>query len=462
MKKKFFEYYKPSEKDFESLWKKCLFVFDTSVLINLYEFSPKVRDEFLEILKKNSDRIWIPHQVAKEYQNRRPFAIREQRAIHQQLRNEFIETQEKINQNIEKSIQYHPFIDKNQLEEEIKKLFSNLIAYLKKCEENYPDLIKKDIVGEKIDYLFDGKVGDGCEDSELQTLFKTGAQRYAQKIPPGFADKEAKDNFKQYGDLILWQQIIRHSKSTKKSVIFVTNDQKPDWWFIYIRDKPFEKEILSPRPELIKEFFEKTQNQFFMYNPSGFMEAARKYLKQKVSDTAIKEVEDVSKKQETRDPRLKLGYDYFSEYNNKFDLPREIPEFLKITGYEPARDSSGNIFLRSTDNRNELPQDIIPGYNKVTGYGESPGSIFLRSTDNRDETRTYTTIIPETNSRLNFDEFFKIHNGIPQELRDLRVGSDLNFDRKYPAPQIAMSNPIFPKEDDTTVRKKPAPRKKSS
>jgi hypothetical protein len=443
MKKKFFEYYKPSEKDFEGLWKKCLFIFDTSVLINLYEFSPKVRDEYLEVLKKNSDRIWIPHQVAKEYQWRRPSIIREQKAIHQQLRNEFLKTRDSIIENIEKSIQYHPFFDKTQLEDEVKKIFSNLIAYLRKCEEGYPDLIKKDIIGEKIDILFDGKVGDECTDDELQKIFTSGAKRYIQKIPPGFADQGAKDNFKQYGDLILWHQIIRHSISSKMPVIFVTNDQKNDWWFIHFQGT--EKEILGPRPELIKEFFEKTKNSFYMYNPSDFLEASRKYLKQKVSDVAIKEVQNVSKKPETGYGRDSSGNYFYKNYiDNCIELrPRDtMADLLRNARYEPI--TSGSIFVRSTDNPTELrPGETMVDLLRNARYEPiTSGSIFVRSTDNPTELRPGERIF----------EF----------ARDASSGSLINVNRENLFPnKDVYSSPIIPQFDENFGTRKPPTRKKT-
>lgn len=387
MKKKFFEYYNPSENEFEGLWKKCLFIFDTSVLINLYEFSPDVRDEFLDILKANSDRIWIPHQVAKEFQWRRPSVIREQRAIHQQLKKEFLETEKKFIENIEKSIRYHPFIDKKRLEEEIKKSFSNLVAYLKKCEDNYPDLIKNDIVREKIDSLFDGKVGPEFKESEIQGIYLEGAKRYAQKIPPGFADKDAKDNFKRYGDLILWRQIIRHSISSKKPVIFVTNDQKNDWWFThFFQEKPTEKEILGPRPELIKEFFEETKHSFYMYNPSDFMGASRKYLKQKVSDSAIKEVQDVSKRQ-AKGYGQGVPRDYYIRLADSWNESHGIPSVLTVNGDVSRSVPSGSGFVISNDDRCSVR--IAPGTRILSSDDDrcsvriAPGTRILSSDDDR-------------------------------------------------------------------------------
>lgn len=393
MKKTFSEFYKLSEKELELLWKNCLFVFDTSVLINLYEFSPKVRDEFLEVLKKNTDRIWVPHQVAQEFQWRRPSVIREQRKIHQLLKENFHTYQEKIIVDIEKSIEYHPFIDKNLLATEVKSKFSELIAYLKKCESDYPDLIKKDIVGEKIEALFENKVGGEFSDDERDKTYNDGFKRYAQKIPPGFADKDSKDNLKQYGDLLIWYQIINESKASNKPVIFVTNDQKSDWWFVYIQEKPFEKEILGPRPELIKEFYTKTKNQFYMYTPSNFLEASRKYLKQKVSDGAIKEVKDISKRRSVSTWGTNLiGTVSLSEALSGQSVlqPREtISEYVKRAQYEPI--GLNGVLLRSTDASGNIQRVDDTGIRSVidTQYesGSSPGSIFFRSTDNPNSIR---------------------------------------------------------------------------
>ena len=322
MKIKFPEYYKPTEKEFEYLWENCIFVFDTSVLINIYEFSPKARDTFLGILKKISDRVWIPNQVAKEYLSRRQFLIREQKEIHQKIQEKFKETKDSLIQEIEKTVIFHPYIDKNELNEKIKKYFRYLNSYLRKCEENYPDLVKKDSIGEKIDSLFNGKVGDECAIEELKQLYKEGAERYSQKIPPGFANQQTKDNIKQYGDFIIWHQIIQYAKIKNKPVIFVIDDVKNDWWLIHNYQKS-NKEILSPRPELIKEFFLKTNNSFFMYNSENFMESYRKYLKEDVSNETIKEVRDLRTKQSGSEKLFIFDSKISKNWN-------DLPEWIRI------------------------------------------------------------------------------------------------------------------------------------
>jgi len=43
-------HYKPSEEEFQKLWDKCIFVFDTNILLNVYRYSEKTRDRLFEIL----------------------------------------------------------------------------------------------------------------------------------------------------------------------------------------------------------------------------------------------------------------------------------------------------------------------------------------------------------------------------------------------------------------------------
>ena len=50
MKVKFSQFYRPSKEEFQKMWEKGLFVFDTSVLLNLYEYSIDTRNNILEII----------------------------------------------------------------------------------------------------------------------------------------------------------------------------------------------------------------------------------------------------------------------------------------------------------------------------------------------------------------------------------------------------------------------------
>src|SRR6185437_6986843 len=50
MKSLFAGYYRPTPDEFNELWKNCIFVFDASVLLDLYRSTAKTRDVVLSIL----------------------------------------------------------------------------------------------------------------------------------------------------------------------------------------------------------------------------------------------------------------------------------------------------------------------------------------------------------------------------------------------------------------------------
>ncbi|RWB57615.1 MAG: hypothetical protein EOQ47_09515 [Mesorhizobium sp.] len=67
MRKIFPEYYQPTDAEFEKLWSEGLLVPDNNVLFHLFRFMPKQREEVLAAFKLFGDRLWLPHQVAKEF-----------------------------------------------------------------------------------------------------------------------------------------------------------------------------------------------------------------------------------------------------------------------------------------------------------------------------------------------------------------------------------------------------------
>lgn len=46
MRDLFPEYYTPSVEEFNELWQKCIFIFDTNVLLDFYEYRQATREDF--------------------------------------------------------------------------------------------------------------------------------------------------------------------------------------------------------------------------------------------------------------------------------------------------------------------------------------------------------------------------------------------------------------------------------
>lgn len=285
MRKTFPGYYRPSNDDFSNLWNNCIFVFDASVLLNIYRYTPATRDGFIDILDKISDRLWIPHQAALEYQKNRLDVINQQLSAYEKIQKSLDYNKAKILNDL-KTFSRHPYIIVGQLSENIESTFAEINKELSNKKETHPNLLDEDDLRETITELLQGKVGLAFSQEKLKIICAMGKERYEKNIPPGYND-EKKDGIKKFGDLILWCQIIDYVKSKQKPVILIIDDKKDDWWL------KFNGKIISPHPELINEMFSKAGVKFYMYQSSQFMEHAKVYLKSHISKDSIDEVRDI-------------------------------------------------------------------------------------------------------------------------------------------------------------------------
>src|SRR5262245_12203242 len=71
MRELFPEEYPVSSAGYQTWWESGIFVFDTNVLLMLYAYSDRARDQFFETIEALSERKWMPFQVAKEFYDRR-------------------------------------------------------------------------------------------------------------------------------------------------------------------------------------------------------------------------------------------------------------------------------------------------------------------------------------------------------------------------------------------------------
>lgn len=300
-------FYSPTDDALEIAWKSenTLFVFDTNTLLNLYGYASQTREDFFSILEKISDRIWIPYHVGLEYQRRRLSVVKEEKGIFKKIES-VLENIEKIIENDFSELALNrrfPDLHENtqNLNTEIKKSISSYRESVSYWDKKQPCVRGHDLIREKLTQLFEGKIGDAPENQKfLDEIYKEGRLRYENNVPPGYKDlqksKEAQDKFcysgleydRQYGDLIIWKQIITKAKQQEiSSIIFITDDAKEDWW--YIINSRGEKNI-GPRAELREEIFKEAKiNLFEMYNTSGFLDNGEKLLSVNVKAESIDE-----------------------------------------------------------------------------------------------------------------------------------------------------------------------------
>jgi len=191
----------------------------------------------------------------------------------------------------------HPYIVTDSFGFYTEKLKSLNDELSKKIDKRLSDLPDSELIKSSLIDLLDGIVGEAFTQKQLDEIQKVGETRYSLDVPPGFKDKDDnnKKNFRTYGkvkyqqlygDLILWNQILERASQKKdsKSVIFITEEKKEDWW------QKESGQIKRPQPNLIQEFLERTGQKFYMYRTDNFLKFARKYLDASVSEEQVQEV----------------------------------------------------------------------------------------------------------------------------------------------------------------------------
>lgn len=324
MKKQFAEYYELPEERIKEIWDNSLIVFDTNVLLNLYRYNEESRNEFINVIKTYKERLWIPYQVGLEFHRRREEIMRKNAKAYNVLAEKISKDLVGVVSSLESEYTRHPYISIKDIKKRVEKCAESITKTLEKQALAHPDYSNGDEILQSITELFDGRVGSDFEEKDLEALYKEGEKRYANKIPPGYCDeKNKKDKGKRslYGDLVVWKQTIHHCKEQAKSLIFITDDHKPDWW-----DKVEGKH--TPRKELIKEFADSTVQNILIYDSSRFLEYAKRN-KAKISPKTIREVEKV--KQEDIETTRRNRRAHYGNIFSGIDFDA-INEFAKRLG----------------------------------------------------------------------------------------------------------------------------------
>lgn len=283
-----------------------MIVLDTNVLLNLYRLPTTARDELIGVLDLLKDRLWIPHQVALEFQRRRLTVIGSERKMIEGALTATSELMGDIKQKVD-ALQIDKRglgIDPLPLLTQLERANDQLVEAIRTTHEAQLDISAADPIRDRLDTLLENRVGEGPSSQEdLDSLVATGEDRFKEKVPPGFADADKDKNpneatfifdqikyQRKFGDLILWKQLIQHVHSANiKTVILVTSDRKDDWWW---RE---QGKTIGPHPELVREILrEGGVDLFWMYSSDQFVEHANKYSSAKVSTESVEEIKQVA------------------------------------------------------------------------------------------------------------------------------------------------------------------------
>lgn len=276
--------FRPTTEALKNLWGECLFVVDANVLLNLYRYSAETRQELERALTSVKDRVFIPHQAAKEFLRNR-FTVTASQAQEYTKAISSIKDLTAVISNKKK----HPFLPDAELPRFIDHA-KELVEHLGNQQTALLDRLTNDEILEFVQNMFDGKTGKPFDEKTMTSLAAEGNVRYQNEVPPGYKDVKkdsSGDPFRKYGDLIVWRQLIAEGKSQEKAVVFVTDDKKEDWWLEQ------SGRTIGPRTELREEFIAEVKKDFWMYTVDKFIEEAARINNIDVSENALAEIIEV-------------------------------------------------------------------------------------------------------------------------------------------------------------------------
>ncbi|WP_416416462.1 PIN domain-containing protein [Paenarthrobacter aromaticivorans] len=235
---------------------------DANVLLSLYKVQASTSKLYLDSLHSRVEQLWITHQAAAEFHRHVHFVRGEQTADHKKRIQSIDSFLEEIRKTQKKSRLQESELQRKAVESLLAfkdGLESELDAINKETNHQAPDALLARIAA-----LFENRVGTEPSKTDLGVLHKQADERFADQIPPGFKDAN-KEGDQKYGDFVLWRQLMDHAAKECRDIIFVTDDDKADWWL-----KNDSKKSIAPRPELIQEFRSETSQDVLILNSSQF------------------------------------------------------------------------------------------------------------------------------------------------------------------------------------------------
>ncbi|MBK0020821.1 DUF4935 domain-containing protein [Ochrobactrum sp. S46] len=222
-----------------------IIAFDTNVLMLPYTVGnqelPEIRAVYKRLIKDN--RLFIPARVIREFVKNRDTKIAEFEKSISDKASSFLNTPAFEIPGVLDGLPEKKAVDSalKQLKDSklsLRKAVNSLTGVIRAWRGNDPvsqiyyELFKSNVIVEV-----------GGDRLAIEAEWKS---RQKQKRPPGYKDASKLDT--GIGDYIIWKTLLNIGASKKKHLIFVTGDQKADW---FVRT---DGKGLFPRPELVAEY----------------------------------------------------------------------------------------------------------------------------------------------------------------------------------------------------------------
>lgn len=243
--------------DFADLAKasETLIFIDTNVLAYMFKLHSAAREEFFDwvaiAIKQN--RLFLPAWCAGEYLAK----VRENQ-LHtytpkskgdEQLRKALEAMLDTASLFVDEAVLKATTYQGNR--HEYLMGFREAIDGLKTYTQAFKHQFDPDKIHSEIEECFKSAVLDSPIAKLCERAAKEGPSRIEHRLPPGYRDEGKPEN--RLGDLIIWLEVLEYSLEKKEkfsSVLFLTNDEKPDWVYVPAKRLDIVRGSLKPIPNV--------------------------------------------------------------------------------------------------------------------------------------------------------------------------------------------------------------------
>lgn len=268
MKTGFEYYYRPNKREVDAILQNGTLFFDTNVLLDVFRVEKKSAQILLKVFDHLKTRVKLPYHVVEEYHKDYLSVLVQQKVYLKNAVNSLKDKEKGMvsfanGKDYSKLSKYAKTIMRQALEKASRSVEISYKTTIKHLENE----IQNDTLINKLAEIFTACVLPSLTQQELETIYSDGVSRYIGEVPPGYkdADKDKSgilknpkgtpiktDSQNVFGDLVIWNEIIKYVTTNQTDVIFVSNDVKEDWLCEICNEKH------GPRIELLEEFHKKS------------------------------------------------------------------------------------------------------------------------------------------------------------------------------------------------------------
>ncbi|WMW56484.1 PIN domain-containing protein [Agrobacterium pusense] len=224
--------------------KDVLISVDTNVLLLPYT----LRKDGLSTLQKfyqdlrSANRLFLPARVAREFITNRDKKLAELLKTLGEVKSRINIGEKKLSPILDGVDGSEEMATASQTLKDAKKRYTTAIE---KVEAQVQSWSGDDPITSIYDSVFDAANIISPTDTNADMLVEW-QKRLTNKVPPGYKDGSKEDT--GIGDFLVWKSLLALGASQKKDLIFVTGEEKADW-FVRLNGQG-----VYPRPELVAEY----------------------------------------------------------------------------------------------------------------------------------------------------------------------------------------------------------------